>query len=119
MTPYSGTMLGFNVSDTMQNIRWLMEKHVKSSDMTTSATITVEKERKPHGFMNANTVIKILKLSHDRKRVNEIAKTLDLSPTTVSNVIRKKRSYADRPDDYDAIKVWFKNGHTHGQASKD
>lgn len=96
-----------------------MEKHVKSADLTASATIVPEKERKPHGFMSANTVIKVLKMSRDGKRVNEIAKFLDLSPTTVSNVIRKKRSYANRPDDFDAIKAWFKNGHTHGKASKD
>ena len=112
-------MFGYNVSDTMRSIRWLMEKHVKDVDMSATATIRVEKEPKPYGFMTSDIIINVLKLSAEGKRNKDVAKLTNLSPTTVSNIVRKKGSYANRPDDYEAIKAWFKNGHMHAKARKD
>jgi hypothetical protein len=112
-------MFGYNVSDTMRSIRWLMEKHVKDVDMSATATVTVEKEPKPYGFMTSDIIINVLKLSAEGKRNKDVAKLTGLSPTTISNIVGKKGSYAKRPDDYDAIKAWFKNGHMHAKARKD
>ena len=112
-------MLGFDVSDTMRNIRWLLGKHIKRVNMNAPMAIPVEKEPKPYGFMQAETVVTVMRLWRDGKKVSEIAKLTDLSPTSVSNIIRKKRSYVTRPDDDEAIRKWFKSRHLHAKARKD
>lgn len=109
-------MLGFNVSDTMRNIRWLLSKHIKSVDAAAPAAMPVEKEPKPYGFMTIELLLKVVKLNRDGVRVNEIAKLTDLSPTTVSNILRKKRSYITMPDDDASIRKWFKARHSHAKA---
>ena len=112
-------MLGFDVSDTMKNIRWLLNKHIKQVDMNAPAAERLEREPKPYGFMQVETIIKVMTLWRSGKKVNEIAKLTDLSPTSVSNIIRKKRSYVTRPDDDEAIRKWFKSRHLHAKARKD
>jgi len=112
-------MLGFDVSDTMRNIRWLLKKHVKGVDMKAPAAVPVEKEPKPYGFMTVDLLLKVVRLDREGVRVNEIAKATDLSPTSVSNILRKKRSYITRPDGDEAIRKWFNARHSHAKARKD
>ena len=112
-------MLGFDVSDTMRNIRWLLRKHVKGVEMKAPAALPVEKEPKPYGFMTADLLLKVVMLNREGLRVNEIAKVTDLSPTSVSNILRKKRAYITMPDGDAAIAKWFNARHSHAKTRKD
>lgn len=101
-------MLGFNVSDTMKNIRMLLNKHTRGMDLSTPTLVDKEKERKPHYWVNAETVIAVIKRRESGEKYSDIAKDTGASSTTISNIVNRKRCFKTMPYGDDKIRAWFK-----------
>jgi predicted transcriptional regulator len=101
-------MLGFNVSDTMKSIRMLLNKHTRNMDLSTPTLLDKEKERKPHYWVDAETVIAIIRRRESGEKYSDIAKDTGASSTTISNIVNRKRCFTTMPQGSDAIRAWFK-----------
>jgi len=102
-------MLGFNVSDTMKSIRMLLNKHTRNMDLSAPTLIDREKERKPHYWVNAETVIAVIKRRESGEKYSDIAKDTGASSTTISNIVNRKRCFSTMPHGDKEIKAWFKS----------
>lgn len=101
-------MLGFNVSDTMKSIRMLLNKHTRNMDLSTPTLLDKEKERKPHYWVDADTVIAVIKRREAGEKYGDIAKDTGASSTTISNIVNRKRCFTTMPHGDKEIRAWFK-----------
>lgn len=104
-------MLGFNVSDTMKSIRMLLNKHTRGMDL--SAPIVGQspeerKEPKAYRWLDAETVIAIIKRRESGELYSSIAADTGASTTTISNVVNRKRHFKTMPYGDKEIRAWFK-----------
>jgi hypothetical protein len=97
-----------NISDTMASIRWLFEKHMKDVSVPLAPASSFQrKEQAPSAVITLELILGALKLHKQGWMTTEIAKRWETSPTTISNIIHRKRGYTTMPVGERAIKQWF------------
>jgi DNA-binding NarL/FixJ family response regulator len=101
-----------NVSDTMNSIRWLFEKHLskyESSDIPIGkVSVDERKETVKGATVNSTFTIEALRRYKQGEQIKSIAEALGSNETTVSNVVRRKKSYSNLPYTKRAIIAYFK-----------
>jgi DNA-binding NarL/FixJ family response regulator len=102
-----------NVSDTMNSIRWLFEKHLgkyeSSSDLPIGRVTVAERKDSVKGAtVNSEFTIEALRRYSRGEQIKSIAQALGSNETTVGNVVRRKKSYSNLPHTKKAIIAYFK-----------
>lgn len=87
----------------------LLNKHTRNMDLSTPTLLDKEKERKPHYWVNADTVIAVIKRREAGEKYSDIAKDTGASSTTISNIVNRKRCFKTMPHGDTEIRAWFKS----------
>ena len=90
-----------NISETMESIRWLMEKHLGKYDGTPIAPIsdhplglTPRVVRPP---ANTAFVLEALRRYEQGQSLTQIALEMNSTMTTIGNIVKRRNSYAKLP----------------------
>lgn len=87
---------GYDVSETMHNIRALFARHCKNLPKTGLAVLKVEKDRL-YRSITRQQITEAVNLLAEGIQGKEIARRLGISDTTVTNIARRKRRFKDLP----------------------
>lgn len=97
-----------NVSETMKNIRWLLNKHLKNIDFS-HAGVEAKKGRDVT-FKKPLPLEKVLEIKAKLDaggKDKDIAKEMGLSFMAVFNIKHKRLRYKNLPDTEPDIRKWF------------
>lgn len=102
-----------NISETMANIRWLMEKHLGKYEFSSDIPVWnfTEKERKDpvrRPPVRLDFVLEAIRRHKAGQHIKTIAKELNSSDTTVGNIIHRRRYYSDMPETEKEIIAYMK-----------
>jgi len=102
-----------NISDTMQSIRWLLEKHLgkyeSSSDVPISpASITERRESRKLAKVDSTLAIEAIRRHGLGQSIKGIAIDLGSNEMTIGNIIHRRKGYATLPKSIPLIRKWFK-----------
>jgi tRNA(Arg) A34 adenosine deaminase TadA len=102
-----------NVSDTMNSIRWLFEKHLGKYESSAGlpigkTTVSERKETVKGATVNSTFTIEALRRHAEGQQIKSIAKDMGSNETTVGNIVRRKKSYSELPYTKKEIIAYFK-----------
>lgn len=97
----------------MASIRWLFEKHMKDVPVPLVPTTVCErKEQRPSAIITVDIAVDAVKLAAKGWMIKDIAAKYATSPTTISNIVHKKKAYKTMPSTEKEIRIWFGQKHT-------
>ena len=97
---------GYDVSETMSAIRALFAKHRAKLGPTGCEPIPPEKDD-IRTYLTVEQIIKAKKMVDEGHHPSTIANETKMSITSAFSIAKKRRRFADLPDDEDAIPAWF------------
>lgn len=97
-----------DVSETMKNVRWLLNKHLKNIDFSHDG-VEMEKttDRNFSKPLSLEQIMTIRSEIAKGKGNKVIGREQGVSEMAVSNIRNKQRRYKDLPDDEASIHTWF------------
>lgn len=102
-----------NVSDTMQSIRWLLEKHLGKYESSTDtpicpSSITERRESRKLAKVDSTLAIETLRRYKLGQSIKGIAIDLGSNEMTIGNIIHRRHTYKTLPKSIPLIRKWFK-----------
>jgi hypothetical protein len=100
--------LGFDVSDTMRNIRIILEKHTKNMDWNESLPDDTKKDRTFRRITDPDLIIAADKdIREPGAQIYLVAEKHNISRTTVSNLKNRKSQFLGMPYDEKGIRKYL------------
>jgi hypothetical protein len=102
-----------NISETMESIRWLFDKHLGKYEYATDIPIARASlsERKDHVRRPPVTsafVLEAIKRYKDGHQIKFIARDMGSTETTVGNIVHRRKYYHDLPHTKKEIIAYMK-----------
>lgn len=91
-----------NISETMESIRWLFDKHLGKYESQSDVPLgkISERERKDHvrrAPVTSNFILEAIRRYKDGQPIKFIARDMDSTETTVGNIVHRRKYYSDLP----------------------